>query len=805
IGWWLATTSGCQQQPTEVGDAATEQQIADEISAAEILDRLRRAYATTNHYSDRATLELSYRLQGRYMDEPHQWSVQFGRNRGLRVDLYEARIRADQQQLGCFVYDFGSANLDNQWQVHPCQGSYPLEKLFQDGICRHYISGHAELPVNAARTECDDAFFPITVGLLTGQGMPQWFEQGIAESVAEEMVEGRKSLRLTVVHDKLAYHLLIDPDAYLLQSISYPAELLDARLQQNPEVQGLSLTARFAGATFDEFQDVSGFTVDVPHDARIVSHFVAVPQPFPSSEVGNSIADLQLRDTATELVNQDDWSGKVTLLFWTNHAFLTPELAATIETVADRLRGREYNIMRVESIEGELPGNPQTIERLTGIAQTTSAVVVADFGFAGGRLAGLESWPTLAIIDRDGALQYVKNMLDDPLSPEEIAAVMLRVRSGEKVADEMRSDYESLLDLYQELLVEALINGPITGDDGLLVATAAPTRFDIKPLWQNDSLQQPGNILASSERVIVLDGWRTLASLGDNGRVLQQQVLELDKQESANIIRRGQMQPERILVFSLMGRAVRVLNDSLDIVCNVNAGLSKQRIRDAHLFDVDADGQDELIVSFTGERGTEVHELDATNESRTLTPQSLRSFAIFRATSGKQSLLLADTAGNLEAWENGAPEKVTIETDLLAATHISVQVDARGEMTICVIGTDRQGQWTAVGLDHQLQQKWSVPVGSQRFDTQIESIAFAHRAGTRAGFWAIAGADGSIRLISDDGRLVDTWATGAQLRGIALVAEDHHYLVILSTDEQVQAWSLSDDSATIMSTSSGSR
>ena len=40
------------------------------------------------------------------------------------------------------------------------------------------------------------------------------------------------------------------------------------------------------------------------------------------------------------------------------------------------------------------------------------------------------------MIDREGILQFVKSMRDDPMSGKEMAEVMLRIRSGDDVAGE---------------------------------------------------------------------------------------------------------------------------------------------------------------------------------------------------------------------------------------------------------------------------------------------------------------------------------------------------------------------------------
>ncbi len=76
---WLAVSllccAGCQPQTAQV--PATEKrggqsiQNVPTLSAGQIVESTRQAYATAVQYMDEATLHLSYRLNGRFMEEPH--------------------------------------------------------------------------------------------------------------------------------------------------------------------------------------------------------------------------------------------------------------------------------------------------------------------------------------------------------------------------------------------------------------------------------------------------------------------------------------------------------------------------------------------------------------------------------------------------------------------------------------------------------------------------------------------------------------------------------------------------------------
>ena len=115
-------------------DATATQQGPD---SAEIIQQTLRTYREAESYQDQGTFQISYQLLGKHLEEPHPWSLSFLRNQGLQADIFETRIRADDQRLACFVFDFASGNLDDQWQVHDRSPELPLKPLFQDGICAH--------------------------------------------------------------------------------------------------------------------------------------------------------------------------------------------------------------------------------------------------------------------------------------------------------------------------------------------------------------------------------------------------------------------------------------------------------------------------------------------------------------------------------------------------------------------------------------------------------------------------------------------------------------------------------------------
>ena len=99
-----------------------------------------------------------------------------------------------------------------------------------------------------------------------------------------------------------------------------------------------------------------------------------------------------------------------------------------------------------------------------------------------------------------------------------------------------------------------------------------------------------------------------------------------------------------------------------------------------------------------------------------------------------------------------------------------------------------KGDAVAIGLDAALKGHWEYvlpPGGHQR---PIEPIASGDLLPGRAGTWVIAGPDGSIHFISEDGELTESFFYGACITGIAIGKVDGAPALLVATDDGLTAW-----------------
>ena len=55
----------------------------------------------------------------------------------------------------------------------------------------------------------------------------------------------------------------------------------------------------------------------------------------------------------------------------------------------------------------------------------------------------------------------------------------------------------------------------------------------------------------------------------------------------------------------------------------------------------------------------------------------------------------------------------------------------------------------------------------------------------------IAGSDGTVHFVGEDGHAIDNFATGHHIRGLAVAGQGRSCLLLVSSDGQVSSWRLS--------------
>ena len=171
---FLMPQAGCQQQVAQ--QTATDSH-SSELPPRAILEKMIDKCSIARSYQDNAVLYLTYRLNGRAIQEPHPWSVAWNRDGHFSADWFDSKIRCDGKRFGAYVYDIETGNIDNQQILVPVKDVVPLDSLFADKVARHFVCGESELPLHDEDLGPQDWLIHPMIGFLNPKYAMHWLTE----------------------------------------------------------------------------------------------------------------------------------------------------------------------------------------------------------------------------------------------------------------------------------------------------------------------------------------------------------------------------------------------------------------------------------------------------------------------------------------------------------------------------------------------------------------------------------------------------------------------------------------------------
>ena len=118
----------------------------------------------------------------------------------------------------------------------------------------------------------------------------------------------------------------------------------------------------------------------------------------------------------------------------------------------------------------------------------------------------------------------------------------------------------------------------------------------------------------------------------------------------------------------------------------------------------------------------------------------------------------------------------------------AADLQRNGRFLWCGLSQPQPAEKTVLGFNLQGEQLWTHPMPVGRHQYPVERVIPGRLAPVAAGQWILPGADGSIRVIAADGRLLDRFSYGAELTGLAIVEHGGRTMLVVSSTEGLQAW-----------------
>ena len=815
----LALSTGCRKssdvsQGGSVGHANSSGQgggVQTGPGAETIVRDLIARYSSANSYSDNAVLYLTYLIHGQRIQEPQPWSTSFvrasspgttGGQSRLASKLFNGQVVCDRNLLSCYVYDIESANLNNQHLLIPYENQLPISQLYRDSIARHFIAGYSELPLDETDLVSTPKLIPAPISLLTNQVRNGWLQNPTqVQRLADQTVDEKACYVVRCLAQGMTADIWVEKRSSTLVQMSLPLKLLDPAVIVAPEITDVVLLARFHEAKLDTQVAPDKFALRTYNDATPVRKFVQLPENFPSDLIGEVAPDFEVLTQEKKSLRRLSFDGKVTALLWVSgrdsyHAI------PMLSKVANDFSEDRFHFASIYTDSDLMPtrsGDPEPGPELKRIIGQAAIPTYYDPQLKASVKLGAKLIPSVIVLDGDSKIQYAR-ALGDKKWPGELAAVMKRVAKGEDVAGEMQDDYVRYLESYHQQLVTVsaadLIGKPKPGTVATVSTNYKRSAIRMRPAktWVNSNFKKPGNIavigatdrreIQSGPAYVIFDGWRTVAQLDAKGKTLDRVELKLPDGEAANLIRVGRRQDTgnpMFAVFSALGKRVFLFDHRWDPITSYpNSNLDHAGVRDCRLTDLDGDGKTELIVAFDDENG--IHKVDPETGKG---DQASKAIAMSVVSLGAEVVVAGQ--GKIGMLKNGLTNVEETELDFQ-------RVASLGTQNLCGLGVTNTGNWNAVGFDTELKRSWTLSVGSQFFETDLEPISVSpivSRTGSSSEvLWAIADTQDIIHLVSGAGKWLGDFQSQSRLHGLALESRNGSTNLIVCNQDGIECWNL---------------
>jgi hypothetical protein len=317
-------------------------------------------------------------------------------------------------------------------------------------------------------------------------------------------------------------------------------------------------------------------------------------------------------------------------------------------------------------------------------------------------------------------------------------------------------------------------------------------------LWTAEDVTKPGNTLVYPDslgqpRIATLDNWRTIAELDGNGKLLERYTLDIPEDSPLTQLRTGvDGQGNRFFAgFSGTFKKVYLFDQQWKKLAEYPEE-TRDGISDVRLVDLDGDGQLELVVGYLGSVGVQAASLEAKRLWGNRDFENILSIAALDPDSdGHRRLLVANERKALGVIDHAGKRL----SDLEVPEHpidVIVAADLTGEppVNLAALSAVTAAELIALGLDHEGTELWSYPVPVGVRGTPCDILISGRLKVGEPGQWIITGPDGSIHILSADGKPLDKFNYGDELTGIAVGEVDGKPVLLVATAKELTAWSV---------------
>jgi outer membrane lipoprotein-sorting protein len=793
----VSKAAAASDKPNKEDDKAPP--AAKPTNGREVLARMVDAYKKAASYIDYGVVRRVVEADGKAVqDETAKFSLAFVRPNKLRFRAYDAELVCNGKTMFAYVKD-----TPGQVFNRPAPERMTMRNVLPDwavmmAMNTGFAHGMPQIPLLLDKE-------PLKM-LVGDEGQPELSEPG--------EIDGHACYRVKVNNPDGVATFWIDEETYVLRRIVMPTERLRELMSQEAPVSSISLVADFAGAQLNAKIKPEAFEFEVPKDAKLVEFLVP---PHMGQLLNKQVPDFKFTEPAGKPVTPETLAGKTAVIaFWSIRNEPCRDMLKGLDAVVQKYKDNPKVAFYAVCAD---PSQFSNSDMEKAVAELNTHVpILRDLDRTGAVFNPGEP-PTTFIINEKGIVQHCEGGLN-PKYAEALQAKLDKVLAGEEIYQEPLKQFLEQVEQLRQFAESTKTEPPEPKQGDATVVKevpipaartaerSAPSRLKLAPFWKCADLKMPGNILVlggknGPERLLVIDNSTSVAEVGLDGKVITVHKLSLNDKETVGSLRTAVGADGRryFVAFIVSEQRCHLYDENWNLVAHFPEDALQHRhsgISDVRLGDLDGDGRLKMYVSYWDLVGVQSVSLEGKRLWGNRTALSgAACLAIGNPDAkGQRDLLCADNTGGLVLLDARGERRGQIRVSGRLLFRIA-DADLRGDgkPLWCGLAALKPGEAAAVGfiLDGGKgmdggEEVWSYPLPVGVPSQPIEPIISGKLTNDGAGQWILPGPDGSIHVISADGKPLDKFNYGAVLHGLATFQAAGQNVLVVASPNGLEAW-----------------
>lgn len=416
--------------------------------------------------------------------------------------------------------------------------------------------------------------------------------------------------------------------------------------------------------------------------------------------------------------------------------------------------------------------------------------------------------PATIIIGPKGKIQAYQSNID----PRHVFMLQQAVRAvadGKNVAEQQLGTFNMVREdygvIFKRMVDEDLFVNPQSILRNIEIAgvakQSAPKHFKMSQLWLSKKLELTGNVLVLDDmpapRILVCNNSRAVAEFDTKGQMLGNHQFRIPPDAAISNLRTAKTADGRrfYVGFAPSTPQCFLLDDKFQVKMSYPSNLKDSPpdgIADVQIADLTGDGTPEIFVGYRGKAGVKAislagQELWVNRDVTGITKMAIASRnpdsgPMLLCTSDKCLLFGVDGKGGIaKRWDLGNRRFYWIASD---------QPSPAGKVNLCGLMAPDVAKNEAIGLGLTGDMLWAYGLPDGPPGAVINRVTTGRVLPGQGRQWVFLGADSSIHLVSEQGKLLDRFNYGAFVAGIATATINNRSVLIISSFRGVEAITL---------------